>query len=145
MNIDGKFTILGSVLRIGVNNEYDNWSTGGIITIIDPKTGKIISDASDKKGHIYKKHPITNQKFKGEQISKWKEIVKVLNHTCKVLKEASTVVENMPYIGWDVAITKNGDIELIEGNHDHDVCVFQSAYALLEDKGIGNVIKPYLK
>ena len=138
MNLNGKFSIIGAVLRMGNNNDFDNWSVGGIVAGIDVKTGKINTDGSDKKGNVYKTHPLTKEKFKGHQIAKWQEIK-------ETIKKASLVVEDMPYVGWDIAVTKNGEVELIEGNHNHDLAVIQAPYAISENIGLKSTIKPYIK
>ena len=123
---------------MGNNNDFDNWSVGGIVAGIDVKTGKINTDGSDKKGNVYKTHPLTKEKFKGHQIAKWQEIK-------ETIKKASLVVEDMPYVGWDIAVTKNGEVELIEGNHNHDLAVIQAPYAISENIGLKSTIKPYIK
>lgn len=137
MNLNGEFKILGAVFRTGVSNDYDNWSAGGIIAGIDTKTGKIETDGSDKKGKKFTKHPNTKVQYKGFQIPCWDKVV-------EALKEVVNKVDNMPYIGWDIAITKDNKVEIIEGNHNHDITIIQSVYGILENKGNKYVIEPYL-
>lgn len=136
MNLNNDFKILGAVFRTGVDNDFDNWSAGGIIAGVNVKTGKIDTDGADKKGNRYINHPISKIKYKGYTIPEWKKIE-------KALKEAANIIPNMPYIGWDIAITDKGEPEFIEGNHNHDVKILQSVYGILEDKGVKKILKPY--
>ena len=138
IKVDGKVNILAAVFRTGVKNNYDNWSAGGIIAGINTKTGKIDTDGADKKGNIYKTHPISNIKFKGFQIPNWDKVIKTINEVAKK-------IEDVVYVGWDIAITNDNKIELIEGNHNHAMRVFQCIYGITEKKGILNIIKPYIK
>ncbi len=136
---NGKFEIIMAALRMGCNKTktIDNFTAGGLVASINPKTGIVITDAVDKKGNIYELHPDTNTKIKGFQIPKWNEII-------KKLKDASKEVPKMPYIGWDIAITKNGEIELIEGNHNPGIRIFQYPYAVIENKGVRPLVEKYL-
>ncbi|MDO4369289.1 MAG: sugar-transfer associated ATP-grasp domain-containing protein [bacterium] len=137
MYLNNKFKILGAVFRTGIDNDFDNWSAGGIIAGVDVKTGKIDTDGADKKGNKFVCHPVSKVKYKGYQIPCWKKIE-------KELKEASKVIPNMPYIGWDVAITDKDEIEFIEGNHNHDIKILQSVYGILEDRGVKSILKSYM-
>ena len=75
-------------------------------------------------GEIFYEHPITKEKILGFQVPMFKEAV-------EFIKEASAVVPEIAYAGWDVAITPNGPA-IIEGN-----CfpaIFQIKPSLLEKK-----------
>ena len=137
MNLNNEFKILGGVFRVGIDNEFDNWSAGGIIAGLDIKTGKINTDGSDKNGHKFIVHPNSKIKFKGYQIPCWKKVV-------KALEEASKMLPKMPYIGWDVVITDQEEVEFIEGNHNHDITILQAPYGILENKGVKYLIEPYI-
>lgn len=137
MRANNKFKILGAIFRTGIENDFDNWSAGGIIAGVDVKTGKLETDGADKKGNKFIEHPVSKIKYKGYQIPCWDKIV-------KELEKASKVIPNMPYIGWDVAITNKNEIEFIEGNHNHDIKAIQSPYGILENKGIKKVLKEYM-
>lgn len=36
----------------------------------------------------------------------------------QTVTEASKIIKRCRFIGWDVTVTKNNEIELIEGNHN---------------------------
>ena len=82
---------------------------------LDIDTGKIIEDAINKEGKIFSEHPLTKTKIEGFQIPCFDEAKQMVVEACKLSK-------NIRYIGWDVAITKNGPI-LVEGNQfpGHDI------------------------
>jgi len=59
-------------------------------------------------GNDYPVHPITGSTIVGFQVPFFKEAV-------KMVKEASTVVSEVAYVGWDVAVSPDGPV-IIEGN-----------------------------
>lgn len=95
-------------LRIGNGGHVDNFNSGGMITRIDLETGKIIFEAVDEAGHIYKKHPLTLTNIIGFQIPLWKECL-------EMVKKAGQIVPEIGYVGWDIAVTPEGPV-IIEGN-----------------------------
>lgn len=98
---------LQGVLKFGNGGNVDNFSSGGMYTFVDG-TGKVIAPAIDKKDDVYIEHPISKEKIVGFTVpmfDKAKELV------CKAAEE----VPEVAYIGWDVAISKDGPV-LIEGN-----------------------------
>lgn len=86
----------------------DNFCAGGIAAGIDLKTGKINTTAIDKKKHRYKEHPVSKVKLVGFKIPYWKESI-------DLVKKCYNLIPTVRYIGFDVAITKDGPI-IVEGN-----------------------------
>jgi len=134
---DGKVNILNGLMRFGVGENVDNFAAGGIGAAIDIKHGKLATDGVSKKAEIFKCHPNSSKKFKGFEIPCWDKIV-------ETLEDAATIVKEMPYIGWDVCVKENGDIELVEGNHNQDAMMLQYPYAIIEKKGIRDSVEEYL-
>lgn len=115
---DGEFDAFASFVRFGNGGVIDNFSGGGMSCSVDPKTGIIFTNASDKDGNVYETHPITGEKFKGFQIPHWD----------KVLERAEMALrsfEPINYVGWDIAI-RDDDVVLIEGNSSPDFGVSQA-------------------
>jgi len=104
---DGEVVILNVVLRIGNGGNVDNFSSGGMYTFVS-LDGEVLIPAIDEAGNIYEVHPKTGTTIKGFQVPLFDE---VKTFVC----ELALVVKEMRYIGWDIAIGKNGPI-LIEGN-----------------------------
>jgi len=105
---DGKEAhVLNSVFKIGNGGVTDNFSSGSMYTFTDDE-GKIIVPAIDQEDNIYSFHPITKEKIVGFTVPLYKE-------ACDLVKKASSVVPDVKYIGWDVAITSDGPA-IIEGN-----------------------------
>lgn len=98
---------LQAVLKLGNGGFVDNFSSGGMYCFVD-LDGKVITPAIDQSDNIYSKHPLTNQDILGFEVPYFKEAI-------ELVKNASTVVSEVKYVGWDVAITDNGPV-LIEGN-----------------------------
>ncbi len=103
----GKAHILNVILRIGNNGKVDNFSSGGMYTFVDTK-GIVYVPAIDEKGNVYDKHPITKEKIVGFKIPHFKELEKLID-------QISLVVPSIRYVGWDVAVTKDG-FAILEGN-----------------------------
>ena len=109
--------VVASLLRIGNNyNHVDNFNHEGLCVPIELESGKIVYEAIDKKGNLYKKHPLTNKDIQGLKIPKWKEVK-------KFCEKAALEIPEVGYIGWDVSITKDNDICFIEANEfpGHDL------------------------
>lgn len=113
----GKPHLMYAYLRIGNNNRpVDNLHSGGMFAPIDLNSGIITAPAYDKNRNTYENHPISGIKIEGFQIPCWEKAVSL----CENLTQ---IVPHMRYIGWDIAITKNSEAVLIEGNHlpGHDL------------------------
>lgn len=99
--------ILKTILKIGNGGHVDNFSSGGMYTFVNEE-GRVFVPAIDEKGNIFKTHPISKTKIIDFEVPMYKEIVKLINEVGKVNKKVR-------YIGWDIAVSKNGPV-LIEGN-----------------------------
>ncbi len=117
---DGKNTnILCATITIGHGDKFANASSHAIFALIDIETGIVRTDGCDYDGNKYIKHPDTGIQFKGYQIPCWDEV-------CSLIDEAAKVVPQIGYVGWDVAISKDGPL-LIEGNNDPGYVGYQLA------------------
>lgn len=131
---NGKSRIIYSAIRIGNGVNYrDNFHQGGMSTLIDIDTGKLVGTAFDKDRKEYLTHPVTNIKFDGYQIPYWEE-------TKELCLKAALVVKDVHEIGWDVAITKDGPT-FIEGNPGPGYDLPQ----ILEKRGLKDLTKSVIK
>ncbi len=106
---NGKSEILFAALRVGNGSaSVDNFHRGGMASLVDISTGKVMGKAFNKNLEYFDKHPVSNIKFDGFQIPNWDKVK-------KMVLEAALVNENIHVVGWDVAITKGG-ATFIEGN-----------------------------
>lgn len=106
--------IIGALLRLGRSGKVaDNFHHGGIAAYIDPEYGIVSSKGFDKDKNWHVVHPDSLKKIVGFEVPCWNEIR-------ETIESASLVVPDMRYIGWDIAITENYEIELIEGNPGAD-------------------------
>lgn len=97
-------------IRIGrAGSIVDNAGAGGTFAGIDPKTGLIITDGFDKRGHIYKQHPDSHKLFRGSKIPEWKAL----------LSFSRRLHESMPiqhkYLAFDLALSIKGWV-VVEAN-----------------------------
>ncbi len=107
--------VICAYFRIGNGKIVDNFNSGGMVAPIDEKTGIVQDKAIDKNKILYEKHPVTGTQIKGFQFPDWDKAI-------KMCKEASKVVPEMAYVGWDVGFTPNGPV-FVEANEypGHDI------------------------
>ena len=84
-------------------------------TSVGTDTGIIEYKAIDKAGNVFEEHPETGTKFIGFKIPQFEEAK-------KMCMEASKVIPEVGYVGWDCGISNKGPC-LIEGNDypGHDI------------------------
>ena len=111
-----KGKVVTAYIRIGNKNKVvDNFNNDGLAAPINIQTGIIEYPAIDKHDHLFTKHPITKIEIIGLTIPRWNDVV-------NLCEEASRVVPEMGYVGWDVCVgTKK--VFLIEANEfpGHDI------------------------
>ena len=113
---DNKPHIICTYFRIGNGKKcVDNFNSGGMVAPVDEKTGIVRSVAIDKNKNVYSKHPQTNEPIEGFKFPYW-------NEAMEMVKEASLIIPQMGYVGWDVAFTPEGPV-FVEGNEfpGHDI------------------------
>lgn len=111
--------VLARVLKIGNGGFIDNYSGGGMYTMVD-EAGVALHAAYDGDGRVFHRHPITGVQIEGFQVPLFPELIAFAERLARQVPE-------MPYIGWDVAITPERPV-VIEGNHNTGV--FQSRPAV---------------
>lgn len=107
--------VLAAVLKVGNGGVIDNFSNGGMYTMLSDD-GRALHAASDEEGHPFETHPITGVPITGYQVPLYPEVLDLVDRLARRVPE-------MPYIGWDIAITPERPV-VIEGNHNTGV--FQS-------------------
>lgn len=130
-----------AVHRFGskASGNVDNWGMGGLSAKIDLDSG-VLSKATTKpiydKKVWYSHHPDTGAEIEGVKVPKW-DLIKE-----KIL----FLAEYMPYlkyVGWDVLITKDGEIAIMEANNCSGVNVLQAHGPLLANKRVKEFYKYY--
>ena len=121
----------------------DNWNKGGLSTSV--VNGILLDTMEDftkieQRGgngstrepmyptipHRFSYHPESGSKIMGIKIPFWKEAVQMVVDSSNVLKR------DLPYIGWDIIITKDGP-RIIEGNPWPGIQLIQVHYPLFGD------------
>lgn len=117
---EGRHQVLHAFFRTGTGKSVvDNAHAGGLFAQINVENGIIESNGISVNGDNYTKHPDTGVQFMGFIIPRWAEIKST------VISAAETL-PGLFICGWDVTITNDGLIEIIEGNHGPDFDVMQS-------------------
>lgn len=109
---EGRTTLLAAVLKVGNGGDVDNFSAGGMYTMLDEE-GVARYPAFDAAGGAFEAHPLTGTPIVGFRVPLYAEVR-------SLLERVAPVVPQMPYIGWDVAIGVDHPI-LIEGNPNSGV------------------------
>lgn len=113
--------VLLPLFRTGKNgNLVDNChNDGGLMAVPDADTGILVTDGYDVFTNVVERHPNSGLKYKGWQVPRWDELLKV----------SAELHESLPkyhqYVGFDFALTPEGWV-VIEGNwgnFPHQVCV----------------------
>lgn len=104
---NGESFFLQAVLKIGNGGVVDNFSSGGMYTYVS-SDGDVYVDAIDRNDNVFSFHPISKQKIVGFKVPMFKEAV-------ELVKECAKVIPEVAYVGWDVAISKDGPV-IVEGN-----------------------------
>lgn len=105
---DGTPVILSCYLRIGNGGLVDNFCSGGMLAPVNPDTGIIEYPAADENDETYYVHPISGTDIVGFKIPYFDEVKEMIFKAC--LK-----FPTIRYVGWDIAVTKDGPL-MIEGN-----------------------------
>ncbi|QFJ56090.1 sugar-transfer associated ATP-grasp domain-containing protein [Pseudobutyrivibrio xylanivorans] len=127
------YEIISAVLRMSSSGPLDNLYQGAIIADVDVNTGEVLTSAVNRKGEEFAIHPLTGKKIKGFRIPQWENVI-------SMVKEMNGLVPGVGYIGWDMAITADRGVLVIEGNDcaDHDVP------QLAKRKGMWNEVREKL-
>lgn len=132
---DGSVKVMAGVMRIGRKGKFaDNFHHNGIAALIDVETGLVKTVGVDREFRRYVEHPDSGIPIVGFQVPEWNKIVETATAAAKV-------VSDMRYIGWDVAINKEHQVVLIEGNPGADPDVTQ----IPDQVGKWPLFEPYLK
>lgn len=107
---NGEVSLISADLRLGRKGKTsDNFHNQGIASLIDIESGLVYTSGIDKTNRRYLFHPDSGKQIIGYHVPCW-ETVK------NTVKKAAKVVPEVHYVGWDIAIGKNGEIYIVEGN-----------------------------
>lgn len=121
--------VVQTYFRIGNNGKFvDNFNSGGMTAPIDKKTGIVKDRAIDKKKNLYETHPYTGHIIKGFKFPYWDEVI-------SMAKKLALEIPDMGYVGWDVAISKNGPV-IIEANEYPGHDIYQLPEHTKDKKGV---------
>lgn len=109
-NSDDDVNVVAGAIRMGRDGNYvDNFNHGGLAVILDVEKGESVTDGYDKQRNMYKTVPGIGTVLKGFKPPMWNEAVDLV---C----EAARVIPQVRYVAWDVAVSKDRGVLLIEGN-----------------------------
>ena len=110
INNKGTFEIQNAVLRAGYGDKpVDNIHAGGVVSQIDISNGIIVSLFCDRSDRRVLQHPMTGTIIIGKKIPSWEKV------KASVTK-AAKIISRVKYTSWDIAVIKDGDVAIVEGN-----------------------------
>lgn len=115
--------ILARVLKMGNGDVIDNFAHGGMYTMLSEQ-GVALHAAFDVSGDAYEVHPRSGVRIVGFEVPLYDEVLALVD-------EVARVVPQIPYVGWDVAISPDRPV-VIEGNYNTGV--FQAKPSLTNVK-----------
>jgi Sugar-transfer associated ATP-grasp len=104
--------VLAHAFKMGAGADLDNFGQGGIQTTVY-EDGLLPYGAFNKEGDKYTIHPLSGESIVGFRIPFYREAI-------ELAETLSQKVAEVPYVGWDIAITPTGPIA-IEGNYNSGV------------------------
>jgi hypothetical protein len=113
----GTPSLCGAYLRLGCSGARFVASAGALRVPVVDQDGALGPFASDPTWVRYRRHPDTGCAFEGLTVPHFKEAV-------AVCEELHGRVPQFSVIGWDVAITEAGEIEIMELNLWHPFISF---------------------
>lgn len=127
--------VLVRVLKSGLGKHLDNIGQGGMYTLLNEE-GVVEYPFIDKYGNQHTTNPVNGRELIGFTVPDYKKVE-------AQVKEACLKVPQVRYIGWDVAVSPEGNAELIEGNTSTGP--FQLAPSLSPDKtGVKPIYEKYM-
>ncbi len=134
---DGKEShVINCIFKIGNGGFVDNFSSGGMYTFVGTD-GKVLVPAIDVLDHKIEIHPVSKKKLVGFQVPNYEKAV-------GMVEEASKLVPQIRYIGWDVAILEN-DVCLVEGNEYPGVFQIKPSFVSGEPVGLIPEYQKYME
>lgn len=103
---------LARVLKMGNGGDVDNFSDGGMYTMLDDD-GVAHHPAFDGAGRVFREHPLSGTSIVGFAVPNWGAVQSLVD-------ELAREVPQIRYVGWDIAITPDG-AAVIEGNYNTGV------------------------
>jgi len=108
----GAVHTLARVLKMGNGGDVDNFSDGGMYTMLD-SDGIAHYAAFDGAGGVFTEHPRSGTSIIGFAVPNWAEVQALVTALARE-------VPQIRYVGWDIAITPAG-AAVIEGNYNTGV------------------------
>lgn len=124
---DNKAYVVGNALRINIDDAVAIGCSDAYMRL--DENGKICSRVVDDLANVYVEHPMAKIKFDTVKVPYIKEAY-------ELALKAALVVPEMRYVGWDIAISKNGPV-IVEGNEYPSYGLIQ--YYLFNDEHEGHL------
>jgi hypothetical protein len=117
---DGAVSVRAAHLRLGVQSEILVRPKTQVRVPIDRETGEFYSEGYLSTWERIRTHPTNGERFSGNRVRSYSE--------CRdLVKKAHLKVPFVRCVGWDLAITAEGEAILLEWNTGHNGIAFSEA------------------
>ncbi|SEV87273.1 sugar-transfer associated ATP-grasp domain-containing protein [Natrinema salifodinae] len=128
---EGEAFVPIAIHRIGTDESVpvDNFSNGGLTALVDRETGRLSAGAEYPHDGVvdwHESHPDTGTRIEGTAVPGWEQIR-------ERLLEIAETLSHVPYVGWDLVVTDEGEFRIIEANSYPGVASLQVHRPLLTD------------
>lgn len=107
---NGQVDVVSAYVRFGhAGSMVDNFHSHGVAAMIDVATGITTTGGRDLAGGYFELHPDSHIQLCGFQVPCWHKVIAMAT-------AAALVVPQVHHVGWDIAITDQGEAEMVEGN-----------------------------
>ncbi|WP_435076770.1 sugar-transfer associated ATP-grasp domain-containing protein [Halococcus sp. AFM35] len=136
----GEPFVAAAAHRIGTERSapLDNWSRGGLSADVNASgdLGSAVQYPYDGHRERHTDHPDTGAPIAGVAIPGWPAIR-------EGILDIAAGCSQIPYVGWDLVVTSEGEFTVIEGNNCSGVRVFQVHEPLLDDPRVRRFYEHY--
>ncbi len=134
VRLNDRIELFHSFLKMGGGGSVvDNMNLGGLLCALDQETGTVLS-ARDDSGRLHEVHPDTGVPIVGFVVPHWEEAV-------AFAKKLAMVTPSNRWTGWDIALNKDENWVMVEGNARGNFRGTKSElYGLLKEVGLERLV-----
>ena len=134
VRLNDRIELFHSFLKIGGGGSVvDNMNLGGFLCSLDQETGVVLS-ARDDFAKLHEVHPDTGVPIVGFTVPHWQEAI-------AFAKELAMVTPSNRWTGWDIALDKDENWVMVEGNARGNFRGTKSEiYGLLKEVGLEKLV-----
>ena len=130
----GGASVVGALFKVGSGaGAVDNAHAGGLYVRADPRNERLAGDGIDEQMGVHAVDPVIGRTYSGAAMPG-------LRRLCALAETAARAFPETPFIGWDIALDKDREPVVIEGNSSPGLTPLQRTHG-----GMAPVLEPRLR